>query len=328
LHFAAIAGAFLFALVKSDALVRTHLLKGRSVAHAPLFITGIVVVVHLHRELHLGNINMILLAMLLLATDRMLQGRDILAGVLFGAVIIAKPHFLVLVPWLLLRGRTKAFAALLVTLGACILLPSILFGLDRNIVLHQEWTAQMARHNAALIYTGGEVYEAVNTVYSFLHRSLLGRLGIKASQTEAYGILGMIAVGFGVFVLRNMWQERKHGLNKTSAQLFEVLLLIALVPSITLTDTEHFLFALPMVTFLVHHLVPRAVPRWSALVLVPVLFAYGGNWEDALGPLSDVFIHHGVLGMGAIGLLTLSIVYFLASSLNQGLPPPSNPTNP
>jgi hypothetical protein len=39
---------------------------------------------------------------------------------------------------------------------------------------------------------------------------------------------------------------------------------------------------------------------------VPVFLAYGGNWGDALGPLSDTLAHAGVLGMGNVGLVTIA----------------------
>lgn len=317
IHFAAIAAAFLWATLAMDRLLRIRLLNERHVSFAVLLLGGLVAVVHLHRELHLGNINMLLLALLLLAIDRMLKGRAVIAGVLFGLAILAKPHFVVLLPLLLLRQRWTELGLVVMTIGVGLLLPTFFLGASENWALHTAWLDQMARHNATLIYLGGDAFESVNTAYSFVHRAFLQHLGATGSAMEAYILLALIALAYGTFVLYNIRQERVRETNTPSAFTIELLLLIALVPSITLTDTEHFLLSMPLVLWVLHHLMPRATPRWLALAAAPVLFAYGGNWEDALGPVSDRYIQYGVLGIGNIGLLLLSVYLFLHGRSNQ-----------
>lgn len=310
IHFGLIVWAFLTAVVSADRLLRNYLLAQRAPLYAPLFVTALVVVVHLHRELHLGNINMILLALLLLAMERMLQGRSAAAGVLLGIVILAKPHFLVLLPLLLLRTRFRELGVVLIMFLFGVLAPALFLGFTANMELHGDWLGQMASHNAALIFTGAGGYEAVNTVYSFLHRAVLKHFSAEGSSLEAYLILACVAIFFGSLVLWNFWRERRERQAADRSFLFEFLLLIALVPSITLTDTEHFLFALPLVAYVVLNLFPERVSRLLPWVAIPVLLAYGGNWEDALGPLSDPYIHYGILGIGNIVLLLLSAWLF------------------
>lgn len=319
LHFLLIAAAFSGALLRADRLVRTHLLDGRPVAHLPLLLTLLVTVVHLHRELHLGNVNVMLLWLLLVALDALLRGRDRKAGVLIGLAVLAKPHFIVLVPWLLLhrRWRTVAFSGMAAAI--LLVLPAIKLGSDANVALHWTWLGEMARHNAFPIHTGGEGYEAVNTIYSFLWRAVLQHTGAPAGTTVVTGTLALIAGGVAALMLANQRSTRSVEARST----FEFLLLVALVPSITLTDTEHFLLALPLVNWLVHHLVPRADPRWMALAAVPVLFAFGGNWADALGSFSDTMVHYGVLGIGNLGLLALGTWLYLCRRSNAKAATPS-----
>lgn len=311
--------AFLDVSVRLDRLLREHFFNGKAASYLPLFLTGFIVVVHLHRELHLGNINMQLLWLLVLALERLLAGKDRAGGLLVGIAMLAKPHFVVLLPLLLLRGRWKASGIALGTVVLGVLLPALFLGFRGDLALHAEWLGQMARHNAALIYAGGEAHESVNTAYSFIHRAVLQHF-MAPSSLEAYALLGLIATAFGLLVLWNMRQERRGAARSGFA--FEFLLLVGLVPSITLTDTEHFLFAMPLVAYLVHQLVPRALPRWLPFAAVPVLFAYGGNWEDALGPLADHFTHYGVLGIGNVLLLVLCTLLFLRS--NRGAAQVSN----
>ncbi len=307
IQYLGIVAAFIGASLLADRLIRTHLLNAKPGTYAPLFLMGLVVVVHLHRELHLGNVNVMLLWLLLFALDRLLAGRRILGGALIGLVILTKPHFVVLLPLLLLRREWKVMGLAAATVVAGLMLPVLFLGVLESGRLHSEWLGEMAKHNASLIYTGGENYNAVNTIYSFLHRAVFDHF-VAPSGTETSAMLGAIVLAFGALVL---WNLRR---STASAFVFEYLLLIALVPSITLTDTEHFLLALPLVVFVMHHLVPSSDPRWLIVLAVPILFGYGGNWEDALGPASDWMIHHGVLGIANFGLLLLSVFLFLRSN--------------
>ncbi|MBX2979818.1 MAG: DUF2029 domain-containing protein [Flavobacteriales bacterium] len=310
IQYLGITAAFIAALILADRILRERLLGGKPSLHAVLLLTALVGIVHLHRELHLGNINAMLLCLLLLTLNALLQGREKAAGLLLGLAILAKPHFAVLLPLLVLHGRYRVLTITTVVVLAGLLAPALLVGLDGNATLLGQWLDVMREHNSALIYTAGDDHRAVNTVYSFLHRALL-HLFMEPSAMEAYLLLGIIALAFGAFVLWNKLRKVPE------AFPFEFLLLLALVPSITLTDTEHFLFALPLVAWTMHHLLPKAGARWLPLVAIPLLFGYGGNWEDALGPLSDRMVQAGVLGIANAGLLLLGVVLFARRGSNE-----------
>ncbi|HNU57917.1 MAG TPA: glycosyltransferase family 87 protein [Flavobacteriales bacterium] len=311
-----IAAAFLDGIRRIDRLVRERLLMGKAAAYLPLVLIALCVVVHLHRELHLGNINMMLLWLLIVAVEQLDRGRYDRGGLLLGAAILAKPHFLVLLPLLVLHGRWRTLRSSALALFIGVMLPTLFLGWQANLAVHVEWLGEMAKHNAALIYTGGDDHRAVNTIYSFLHRAVLDRFLGEPNSGEAYVILGFIVLAFGAFALMNKLRKR------TNAFLFDFLLLVGLVPSITLTDTEHFLFAMPLVAYLIHRLVPKADPRWLALVAVPLLFCYGGNFEDALGPFSKVLVRYGALGIGSFGILLLTACLWARS--NPAAPAVSN----
>jgi hypothetical protein len=202
-----------------------------------------------------------------------------------------------------------------------LILPALFVGWSANGMLHREWLDQMARHNSALIYLGGSAYENVNTVYSLLHRAVLGKLGAPGGNGEALVVLAFIAAAIGALVLRDL-RTHPTGPRRTRALVFHFLLLLALVPSLTLTDSEHFILALPLVLFVAIQL-KAAASRWALLAAIPAFLLYGGNWEDALGPLSERMIHFGVLGMGNLLVIALAVVLYLRSDLST--PRVSNP---
>ncbi len=314
LHFVLMVAAFVAAVRMADQLLRDHLLPGLAPAFTPLLITFLVVVVHLHRELHLGNVNVLLLCLLLFTLHQLVRGKALLAGALFGLALLVKPHFLVLAPLLLLHGQWRTLLAAAATVALGLVLPALFTGWGANLLLHREWLDQMARHNAALIYLGGSAYENVNTVYSLLHRAALGKLGAPGGNTEAFVILAFIALAVGVLVLHDLRRSSTRP-QRHRALVFHFLLLLALVPSLTLTDSEHFILALPLVLYMAIQLRAGA-PRWLLAASISAFVLYGGNWEDALGPFSDRLIHYGALGMGNLLVIGLSVALYLRSDIS------------
>lgn len=316
LQYALIVCAFIASVILADRLVRRHVLGGKSSGYAPLFLTLPVVAAHLHRELHLGNINMLLVWLLLTALDWLLSGRAGSAGALIGLAVLAKPHFVVLLPLLLLRGHGNAIKTAVLALMSGLLLPALFLGWDSSLHLHLEWLGEMAKHNAVLIYTGSDVYNNVDTVYSFLHRALLDRFIGSPGNSEVLVILACIAMAFGAIVLWNMKRERVHG-GTSGHTVAEYFLLLAMVPSITLTDTNHFLFTMPLLLLILHHLVPGPRWNWVSLTSMPALVAFGGNWNDALGSFSDTLVHYGVLGIANVALLCIGGLLLLENGSNH-----------
>ncbi|MBK6831834.1 MAG: DUF2029 domain-containing protein [Flavobacteriales bacterium] len=121
------------------------------------------------------------------------------------------PHFVVLLPLLLMRGHTKAIWSVLSTVLAGLLLPTLFLGYSASVTTHREWLEEMAKHNASLIYAGGEAYNNVDTVYSFLHRAVLKYFIATPSTIEAVVILGGIVVIIGALVAWNLKRERARG---------------------------------------------------------------------------------------------------------------------
>lgn len=313
-QFALIVLAFNGALLKADHIIRVWALPLKAASYLPLFLCLLITGAHLHRELHLGNINTLLLLLLMAGLQALLVGRRQLAGLLWGLAILTKPHFIVLVPWLMLRSEWQVLRWALVSIALGIFLPLPFIGFAEWKELHAAWINAMASHNAALVYTGGGERQMIDTAYSFAHRAFFGKvLGWRTAATVIM-VLAMVALAMGALVLRNRLKEMPG--QRTMNLLSEAFLILALVPSLTVTDTNHFLFAMPLILLVVHRLVPKPAPRWLWLAAIPILLAHGGNWSDALGPLSDTLTHFGVLGMANVTLAVLGFCLFFLG-LNQ-----------
>lgn len=315
IQFTLIVLAFSGAVIRADRLMRAHALPEAPPRYTVLFLTALLVGANLHRELHLGNINAMLVWLLLLGLHFMLSGRERVAGALFGIAMLAKPHFVVLLPWLLLRWRPRALLGAVGAAAVGLLVPLPFLGMDRFLQLNGEWLSAMAGHNASMIYHGGDAYNAVDTAYSFIARAWCRLLPALSDQHYMLLVLGAAAVLGAALVIRD--RRREPMLDRTKRfVVLEFLALLTSVPSLTLTDSNHFLFALPLILAIVLHLINGAMPRWLAIASVPVLILHGGNWADALGSLSDRMVHYGVLGIANLGLLLISAALILLQPLN------------
>lgn len=297
-----IAAGMVFGIVRAERMVRERSLRA-SIKQGVLWIALPAVVVHLHRELHLGNVNMILLGILLLAGEGLLAERHWRAGALIGLAVLVKPHFVVLVPLLLLHGRWREVLVIACAIAAGTLLPALFVGWNANMGLHADWLHAMAAHNASPFYTGEGPKMATDTIYSVLWRLSSGAL--PATRLSAAIVLALVTAAVLAF---DRWNARRHSgdpMGRDRDLLFTFLLLIALVPSITPTDTEHFLLAAPLVIFLLHHLFDASRPAWLLPASIIVLLGYGGNWQDLWGPWSGVLADHGVLGAANLLLIVL-----------------------
>ena len=90
-------------------------------------------------ELVLGQVNLLLGALLLMSLLSIQIGQPLIAGGLVGVAVFIKPYALILVPWLLVTQGwpAAAMAAGIVALG--LLLPAVVYGWSGNLDLLRGW---------------------------------------------------------------------------------------------------------------------------------------------------------------------------------------------
>ena len=90
-------------------------------------------------ELVLGQVNLLLGALILMALLSIQIGRPLIAAGLVGLAVFIKPYALILVPWLLVTQGWPAavMAAGIVALG--LLLPAVIYGWSGNLDLLRGW---------------------------------------------------------------------------------------------------------------------------------------------------------------------------------------------
>jgi hypothetical protein len=252
----------------------------------------------LERELFLGNVNAMLLWFALLVYRFAKEGKSLYAGLLFGVMLLFKVHFIILLPYFLYRKEFKVLAYTFFSIAASALLFLALFP-HWFFALHVQWQEAVAAHNGQLAYSA-------NTVYP-LFAQLFGRLGINYTSNLLVALgLALVSGSYFIFLLLN----KKKGL-----QWNEFAVLLACIPILTHTDTEHFIWTLPFVSlYFTHVFEQKTLVKWViVIVLVLTVIPLTLNAPDIVGPVWSKRFDEGGLGLAIQVMLALALGYFIGS---------------
>ena len=110
--------------------------------HSRAYLIGITVLAlgkfYAH-ELELGQVNIHMLALVVLALAEMQAGREVSAGLLVAAAIVLKPYAVLLLPWLVARRRLPSIAGAAIGTTVALLLPISVYGFEDNAHLLADW---------------------------------------------------------------------------------------------------------------------------------------------------------------------------------------------
>ena len=248
----------------------------------------------LERELFLGNVNALLLLLTLWAVRSIENKQHAKAGLIYAVVLCFKIHFLILLPYFILKKEWKVLlytivgiAGMALTLFICV--PS------RFVVLHSQWLKAVQAHNVQLDHSPNTIYFFIQKVLSSIHMSVIPIAAVVIG-------LGIAGVGYLTFI----WKKIGMGFQSN-----EALILLALIPVLTHTDTEHFLWAMPFFLMIL-----ITVSTWNkkgkiaaGVVLLFASIPFLFNSPDIVGKTLSKQLDEGGIGLSLLLLLLLSFFY-------------------
>ncbi len=292
----------LFRIIKNSLTTYSFTLSSRLSLWVSLL--GLIILGnHFFRELHLGNINVLLLLLALCSFILLQKEKKIISGILLAICILFKPYFFILTPVFVLRKESKWTFSFAAALLAGLFLPALFIGFRKNNQLLADWILSMTMHNATDV-------DYANTTYYWIWQ-ILQNFGIDVSSQILFGLItGIVALLF-LFIWRKHSKDEKLNKNLRNPNfLMEYFLLIACIPNVAKTDTEHFLLSMPIILFLLEFLFSQKLPGWGKALVIIGFIAYGGNWYDLVGSqISSFWSHWGILGIGN-WILIMSTLFF------------------
>ncbi len=121
-------------------------------------IPPLILLKYFFREWDLGQINTVVTVTLLFMITQLAEAArkesprsEILAGVLWGVSVALKPYAVLFLPYLVLKQKWKSVFSGILTLGTAVLLPSLYYGFQGNLLVHKEWWATLSKSTPALL---------------------------------------------------------------------------------------------------------------------------------------------------------------------------------
>ncbi len=300
IHFFTLAGVMIYVPFVVRDIIRDHYFARWNLQENLLFLLSFIcVLIHFVKELHLGNITVVLLLLLTLSLRSLFRSQHLKAGFFFAIVVLAKPFFLILILPLIFRKQWKALAGFVATLLIASLLPSLVTGWQRDVQLHLQWYHAVFDHNAN--------YPSHNSILYMIQYYIW-------PAVPAYFQYLIIVAGAAAFFIIHYFNRKiesihtSRSLTRTAGFTVEWFFLIAILPDLVKTDSEHFLSSLPVIMVIMAFLIQNRKFLPSILFVI-LIFFYGANSTDLLGrPLSNRLFDMALIGISNL----LIVVYFVA----------------
>ncbi len=275
----------------------------QEIRHKYLLLFVILVIVnHLFREIHLGNVNMFIVMLLCLGIQKTLDDKHLLSGLFIGLAVFIKPYLIVLALPLLFHKKTKTFLSLIIWSGFLFIVPIAFLGFGKFIELNKQWIHEIFQH-------GGYLYS--NHSFTSLVRKYI-TLRVN-DHSHLYFLIAVIFIYTVIYFISLKKYSAYSENNNNKTMIFSYFLLLAILPNILITDTEHFLYSTPIILFSIYYLYKNKNAKHTMVFIIFSIF-YGINSTDILGrDLSGKLEEYGILGLANLGL----IITFLLLQRNQ-----------
>lgn len=231
----------------------------------------------LGREIELGQVNLLIIFLLVLMVGTYLAKRDAWAGCFWALSIFFKPYALVFLPYFVLKKRWKPLLSGLAVLGGGGLLPAVFYGFRGNLVVHREWIDRLSDSTPGLLAVGDNA-----SLLAFF-------LKLFPGFPETIFQIAWAAAGFAIAALF-LWMMRtaKAG-DLRGAEVLEASFLLVLIPLFSpLGWYYNYLYALPAF-FVLLNAWPLLSGTWKGVLAADFLLI-SGTLREILGKtLFDIY---------------------------------------
>ncbi len=258
------------------------------------------VIPHIHLDWHLGQVNLLLLALYVLMIKAYLEDRQKFVGAILGISLFIKPFGLIFLPYLFFKKR---FSSIFYTL-----LWSLLIGF-LPFVFYPSWEQFTGLYdgwiNELMIEMSGKqdlMADANHTIFSVLARyTPLQYLLTSPFSQKFYQllVLGIMALGFLKFM--------KKGEFIPFSFTSEFALLCSWIPLLAFSSQNAYLFTLPLIVYLMFHFDKLNLPVKFLFVLGCVLS--GIDIHDVVGAeMHKLLLKHSIYVFGSVAI-TITAFY-------------------
>ncbi len=284
-------------------LIKPELINGRETKLINVIVLSAMVITAIHflRELHLGQVNYLLLFLFIVAINSYIKQKSILFSLILAITIFIKPFTLIFVPYLILKKNYKELLWFsLFTIGL-FLLPFVFYGsVEATMEQYKLWINEL---QIELSNKQGLLDYSNHTIASVLARyTPIRLLVVNSAISSIYQLLLLSGIGFVFLWFTTMNSKNASLEQKKHYSVIELSVLVALIPLIAFTSENAFLFSQLIVFVILIHF--KYLKLYEKIIAIVGFVFIGANFSELLGSeLSRKIDDFSFLPMGMILLI-------------------------
>lgn len=266
-----------------------------------ILLTGLILMVHFLRELHLGQVTFILLILYLLTCRYLVIGKPGAVGFLISASIFIKPFGLIFLPYLLYKRKWKELAFFVLFSAILAIIPLLFYhSFDMTVNQYAAWFHEM------FVELGNKQefsLPANQTIFSVIARyACLG--GVLKTPLLFLAFQSLVLVMLAVLVVIMIHK----GKSLQNPEILEMIFLLGLIPLLAFSGENSFCLFLPAVVLILYSFHDLSVPL--KILAIPGFLFLGGNIYDLWGAeLSAWFDKVSLISLGAISICFILTIF-------------------
>lgn len=269
-----------------------------------ILLATLILAIHFLRELHLGQVNYLLLFLYIVALYFYKLEKRTLFSLVLAISIFIKPFTLIFVPYLVIKKKYAELLLFAIFSFVLFLLPFLFYGsIETTLNQYQLWFNEL---RIELSHKQGLLDNANHTIFSVIARYTPIRF-ILINGTIAFVYQILMLIGIGTTFL---WFSKINSKNNNIGQqryfsIIELSLLVTLIPLLAFTSENAFIFS-QILVFIILLNYKNFKKHEKGLSIVAFIFI-GGNFSELIGKsLSKIIDDISLISIG-----TLILIYLL-----------------
>jgi hypothetical protein len=278
----------------------------KKVINTTVLAATFILAVHFLRELHLGQVNYLLLFSYVLALHFLNNNKWKISSILLGLTIFIKPFALIFLPYLLVKKKYKQLVVFISAICVFILLPFLFYGsIEMTIHQYSMWFQEL---QIELSHKQGLLADANHTIFSVLARyTPIQFLLINSSISVAYQICVLALIAFLVFYFIKIIPSDLSIMQQKYFLVMDFALLIALIPLLAFTSENAFIYTQLLIFVVLLNF--QKLKLYEKVLSIAGFLFIGGNFSELIGKkLSNLADAISLISVGTVILLYILFV--------------------
>ncbi len=234
-----------------------------------ILLTFLILAKFYGRELQLGQVNCLIILLLLFMTFKMLANKEKLCGFLWAVTVPMKLYALIFLPYFILKRKFKTVFWGLLFFAIILVLPSIPYGIKGNFKLLHNWKSNLSITTPSLlgVYDNASLYALLMKWFNE-RKILIAFLLILIVSSLAITMLYLIRIG----------NKKKI----KSPEILESSLLLIFIPFLSpLGWYYNYLYSILAIMILINYF--DGFSLWLKILIIVNLLLIGGSIYEILG---------------------------------------------